>query len=116
MELSTKKTRVRLTSEEKLRMQQKIRETKKKLNMQVYSRKAKMMIARREAKLLEESKSIAEVAKEVGLSTRMLYEYSVGKRTPMLGIVRTKYLTAAEKYEYNAELKRFFPRPQKNDK
>jgi hypothetical protein len=116
MELATKKQRVRLTPEEKLRIQQKIRETKKKLNPQFCTRKAMSKKAQHEARLLQTSKSIAEVATEVGLSTRMLYEYSVGKRVPMLGIVRTKYLTATEKYEYNADMKRFFPRPQKNDK
>ena len=113
MELATKKQRVRLTPEEKLRIQQKIRETKKKLNPQFCTRKAMSKKAQHEARILKESKSIAEVATEVGLSTRMLYEYCVGKRIPMLGVVRTKYLTATEKYEYNTDLKRFFPRPQK---
>jgi ribosome-binding protein aMBF1 (putative translation factor) len=63
----------------------------------------------RQQELLSNSYSFEDLAKKYGISTRRLKEYNSGKKIPRIGKAKTAFGFVCENYEYNEEVKRWFP-------
>ena len=71
---------------------------------------AKANQQKKKEELLANSYSFEEIASKYGISTRRLKEYTSGKKIPRLGVTATRVGFIHQDYDYDSEVKRWFPK------